>query len=162
MKHFTPALNGALRAAYILMCGLCPALSATAADTNETAKVNAIIGETLKVIEAEGWTPADVADAVKSLRGLYLRDTSTASGRERWHGKVVGLPVTDAARGVRITRHEDGTVFEDPLNPPKKPTVTVTTSGVPVKLAQARARRASEITNAPVEVATRIVAGESK
>ena len=128
-------------------------------DTNATAKVNAIIGETLKVIEAEGWTPADVADAVKSLRCLYLRDTSTKAGRERWHGKVVGMPVTDAARGVVITRYEDGTVFEDPTNPPKKPSVTVTTSGIPAKLAQARERRASEITNAPVEVTTRITAG---
>lgn len=129
-------------------------------DTNATAKVNAIIGEALKVIEAEGWTPADVADAIKSLRGLYLRDTSTASGRERWHGKLVGLPVTDVARGVKITRYEDGTVFEDPLNPPKKPTVTVTTSGVPAALARSRERRASEITNAPAEVVTRITAGK--
>ena len=158
MKRPAPVLISSLCAAYTLMFGLCA--GPAAADTNETAKVNAIIGETLKVIEAEGWTPADVADAVKSLRGLYLRDTSTASGRERWHGKVVGLPVTDVARGVRITRHEDGTVFEDPLTPPKKPSVTVTTSGVPAALARSRERRASEITNAPVEVVTRIVAGE--
>lgn len=159
MKRFTPALNGALRAAYILMCGLCPALSAAAAATNDAEKVNAIIGETLKVIDAEGWTPADVADAVKSLRGLYLRDTSTKAGRERWHGKVVGMPVTDAVRGVIITRYEDGTVFEDPTNASKMPSVTVTTSGVPAKLAAIRERRASEITNAPVEVVTRITAG---
>ena len=39
-------------------------------------------------------------------------------------------------------------------------TVTVTTSGVPAALARSRERRASEITNAPVEVVTRIVAGE--
>ena len=89
--------------------------SAPAADTNETAKVNAIIGETLKVIEAEGWTPADVADAVKSLRGLYLRDTSTASGRERWHGKVVGLPVTDAARELIIREGSDPLFGARPL-----------------------------------------------
>ena len=146
----------------ILLCAatVAPAVADEAPiNTNATAKVNAIIGETLKVIEAEGWTPADVADAVKSLRGLYLRDTSTKAGRERWHGKAVGLPVTDAARGVVITRHEDGTVFEDPTNPPKKPSVTVTTSGVPAALARSRERRASEITNAPVEVVTRIVIG---
>lgn len=145
----------------ILLCAAaCMPPSTSAADTNETAKVNAIISETMKVIEAEGWTAADVADAVKSLRGLYLRDTSTKSGRERWHGKVVGMPVTDAARGVVITRYEDGTVFEDPTNPPKKPAVTVTTSGIPAKLAEARKRRASEITNAPVEVVTHITAGQ--
>ena len=134
----------------------------TGIDTNATAKVNAIIGETLKVIEAEGWTPADVADAVKSLRGLYLRDTSTASGRNRWHGKVVGMPVTDVARGVKITRYEDGTVFEDPLNTPPTPKVTVTTKGIPAALARSRERRASEITNAPVEVVTHITAGEAR
>ena len=144
----------------ILLCAatVAPAVADEAPiNTNATAKVNAIIGETLKVIEAEGWTPADVADAVKSLRGLYLRDTSTKAGRERWHGKAVGLPVTDAARCVRITRHEDGTVFED--NPPKKPSVTVTTSGVPAALVRSRERRASEITNAPVEVVTHLTAG---
>ncbi|MBQ6915949.1 MAG: hypothetical protein IJQ65_09520 [Kiritimatiellae bacterium] len=133
---------------------------ALGAATNDAEKVNAIIGATLQVIEAEGWTAADVADAVKSLRGLYLRDTSTKSGRERWHGKIVGMPVTDVARGVIITRYEDGTTFEDPINPPKKPAVTVTTSGVPAKLAEVRKRRASEITNAPVEVVERITAGE--
>ena len=137
-------------------------ISIDSTDTNATAKVNAIIGETLKVIEAEGWTPADVADAVKSLRGLYLRDTSTASGRNRWHGKVVGMPVTDVARGVKITRYEDGTVFEDPLNTPPTPKVTVTTKGIPAALARSRERRASEITNAPVEVVTHITAGEAR
>ena len=137
-------------------------ISIDSTDTNATAKVNAIIGETLKVIEAEGWTPADVADAVKSLRGLYLRDTSTASGRNRWHGKVVGMPVTDVARGVKITRYEDGTVFEDPLNTPTTPKVTVTTKGIPAALARSRERRASEITNAPVEVVTHITAGETR
>jgi len=144
--------------ALVLTGALCGAYALVAA-TNDAEKVNAIIGATLQVIEAEGWTAADVADAVKSLRGLYLRDTSTKSGRERWHGKVVGLPVTDVARGVIITRHEDGTVFEDPVNPPRKPAVTVTTSGVPAALARIRERRASEITNAPVEVVTRITAG---
>lgn len=131
------------------------------ADTNTAAKVEAIIDATLQVIEAEGWTAADVADAVKSLRGLYLRDTSTKSGRERWHGKRVGMPVTDALRGVVITRYEDGTVFEDSTTvSPKKPTVTVTTKGIPAALAAARERRASEITNAPVEVVKRITAGQ--
>ena len=115
------------------------------AETNTADIVEEIITEAVKVIEEEGWTAQDVGDAIRSLRGLYLRDNATREGRRRWHGNTVGMPVTDAARGVVITTYEDGEVFED-ATPAKSttPPKPVTTNGVPVKLAAARLRRQSE------------------
>ena len=40
--------------------------------------------------------------------------------------------------------------------------LTVTTAGISAALARSRERRASEITNAPVEVVTHITAGETR
>ena len=122
--------------------------------------VGEIITEAVKVIEEEGWTAQDVGDAIRSLRGLYLRDNATRDGRRRWHGNTVGMPVTDAARGVIITTYEDGEVFEDATEPPpKKPPVTVTTKGVPAALAAARARRQAE-SGVVSNVTTTVTAGK--
>lgn len=114
-------------------------------EDNPDDLVGEIITEAVKVIEEEGWTAQDVGDAIRSLRGLYLRDNATRDGRRRWHGNTVGMPVTDAARGVIITTYEDGEVFEDATErPPKKPPVTVRTKGVPAALAAARLKRQKE------------------
>ena len=126
------------------------------AETNTADIVEEIITEAVKVIEEEGWTAQDVGDAIRSLRGLYIRDNATCDGRRRWHGNTVGMPVTDAARGVIITTYEDGEVFEDATEPPpKKPPVTVTTKGVPAALAAARVKLQKErgaVTNVTVTV----------
>ena len=132
----------------LLYAATCMLLSAS--DTNETEKVNAIISEVVTVIEDEGWTATDVADAIRSLRGLYLRDNATKEGRVRWHGKVVTTSV-DTNTLIRTTIHEDGEVFEDTakittpaqaaqaqlarLPPP------VMTNGIPARLANARLRQ---------------------
>lgn len=122
--------------------------------------VGEIITEAVKVIEEEGWTAQDVGDAIRSLRGLYLRDNATRDGRRRWHGNTVGMPVTDAARGVVITTYEDGEVFEDATEPPpKKPPVTVRTKGVPAALAAARLRRKAE-SGVVSNVTTTVTAGK--
>ena len=115
-------------------------------EDNPDDLVGEIITEAVKVIEEEGWTAQDVGDAIRSLRGLYLRDNATRDGRRRWHGNTVGMPVTDVARGVVITTYEDGEVFEDATEPPppKKPPVTITTNGVPVALAAARVKLQKE------------------
>ena len=137
------------------------------ATTKETVDVDAIITETVKVIHDEGWTAADVADAIRSLRGLYLRDNSTKEGRVRWHGKVVTTSV-DTNTLVRTTIHEDGETFQDPakVKTPldtakaqlaKLPKRTMTTNGVPAALAAARKR----IGDAAVSnVTVRISAGQ--
>ena len=126
------------------------AIVAALAETNETVDVDAIISETVKVIQEEGWTACDVADAIRSLRGLYLRDNATTDGRKRWHGPVVTTSV-DTNTLMRTTVHEDGEVFVD------EPKVTtpaqqaqaqlaklpkpVMTNGIPTRLANARLRQ---------------------
>lgn len=138
------AVCAALCAAALLPVNA-PAQAEAEVEFGTSNLVGEIIAEAVKVIEEEGWTAQDVGDAIRSLRGLYLRDNSTREGRRRWHGNPVGMPVTDAARGVVITTYEDGEVFEDATEPPpKKPPTTVTTNGVPAKLAAARLRRQSE------------------
>lgn len=132
---------------------LCAAVLPAFAETNETLTVDAVIGECMEIIDEEGWTAADVADAIRSLRGLYLRDNATTEGRKRWHGKVVTTSV-DTNSMTRTTIHEDGEVFEDPAKvTPTAASVAaanaklakpVTTNGVPVKLAAARLKRQAE------------------
>ena len=148
--------------ATILICGLCmsvladsepvitPYIELPPVDTNATEMLNSLITETIKVIQDEGWTATDVADAIRSLRGLYLRDNATKEGRARWHGKVISTSV-DTNTLIRTTIHEDGEVFEDTANiiTPKdsaqaqlaKLPRRAITNGVPVSLANARQRQ---------------------
>ena len=83
------------------------------AETNATVTAEAVITEVMKVIEDEGWSAEDVADAIKSLRGLYLRDNSTAEGRKRWNGAVVSTSV-DTNAMTKTTVYENGESFTDP------------------------------------------------
>ena len=152
------ALCAALCAAVLLPVNA-PAQAEAEVELGTRNLVGEIITEAVKVIEEEGWTAQDVGDAIRSLRGLYLRDNATRDGRRRWHGNTVGMPVTDAARGVIITTYEDGEVFEDATErPPKKPPVTVTTNGVPAALAAARAKRQAE-SGAVSNVTVSVIAG---
>ena len=135
---------------------------AAPADTNETVDVDAIISETVKVIQDEGWTATDVADAIRSLRGLYVRDNATADGRRRWHGRIVTTSV-DTNTLMRTTIHEDGEVFVDgptvitaaqqaQKQLAQLPKRTMTTNGVPVALAAARQRIGEPVSNVTVRI----------
>ena len=134
----------------VMGLGVCPVLS-LAAETNATVSAEAVITEVMKVIEDEGWNAEDVADAIKSLRGLYLRDNSTAEGRRRWHGKMVGQTVvTNDETMVKTEYYEDGESFTfGPRRITSLDSVRTAnarlpkramTNGVPVALAQARTR----------------------
>ena len=151
----------------VLLCAATSMPLSASDATNETEMVNAIISEVVTVIEDEGWTATDVADAIRSLRGLYLRDNSTKEGRARWHGKVISTSV-DTNTLVRTTVHEDGEVFEDEANvitpaasvaaynarlPPP-----VMTNGIPARLANARIRQRENSTTTN-EVTVSIKAG---
>lgn len=147
MKNKSKILLLSLSCATACMPPLTPTASA---ETNDTVSVDAIISEVVTVIKDEGWTATDVADAIRSLRGLYLRDNATKEGRARWHGKVISTSV-DTNTLIRTTVHEDGEVFEDAakiitpaasvaaynahLPPP------VMTNGIPARLANARLRQ---------------------
>lgn len=131
----------------IAVAALCAALCAAKADTNETVTAEAVIGECMAIIEDEGWTAQDVADAIRSLRGLYLRDNSSTEGRRRWHGKIVETAV-DTNTLVRTTVYEDGEVFEDvarvvtPKNAAERQLARLasTTNAGPARLNAARKR----------------------
>ena len=136
------------------------AIAATAAlvafaETNETVTTEAVISEVMQVIKDEGWNAEDVADAIKSLRGLYLRDNATKEGRRRWHGNVVSTAV-DTNTLIRTTIHEDGEVFEDTakITTPAQQAQAqlaklpkpVMTNGIPARLANARLRQRENAT----------------
>ena len=139
----------------LICCAVAAFAVAASAETNETVTAEAIIGESLKVFQDEGWTARDVADAIRSLRGLYVRENATAEGRRRWHGKVERTVVTtNETTLVKITTHEDGETFTDTakITPTAESVAAanaklarpVMTNGVPAKLAAARLRRQAE------------------
>ena len=117
---------------------------------------------------ANTWTLADLQSALELINRKYHREISTESGRRAWHGKKIKA-VTDAQKLTITTTYEDGTVFIDeaPLETPaqsvaahnQKLKVSVSTNGVPAKLAAARLRRAAEINNGPTNVTMTIEAG---
>ena len=78
----------AIAAVCAAVCAPVNAPAQAGAETNTTDIVEEIITEAVKVIEEEGWTAQDVGDAIRSLRGLYLRDNATRDGRRRWHGDL--------------------------------------------------------------------------
>jgi len=125
---------------------------------------DAIIAETLSVIQAEGWNARDVADAIRSLRGLYLRDTATKAGRNRWHGQIVSTSI-DTNAMTQTTVYEDGETFVDaakvttPAQATRQANASLSTNGVPAKLAAARARRQAEAA-AVSNVTVRVEAGK--
>jgi len=84
----------------------------------------------------------DEAVPEKLIRRIYDRDTRTASGRTKWHGRQTAQ-IVDTNAWTRTTIYEDGTRFTDRAAPPAKRTVRPTvamTNGVPARLAAARVR----------------------
>jgi len=92
------------------------------------------------------------------LRRVYDNDMNTSTGRIRWHGKVVRTVVNTNAL-TKVTFYEDGTAITDEAKIVSKkvetPKTTMTTNGVPVRLAKARARMTADksaISNVTVTV----------
>jgi len=140
-----------------------------AVETNATteATVTEVISEGMKFLEENGWNAADVADAIKSLRGLYVRDNATKEGRKRWNGKIVSTTI-DTNTWTRTTVYENGRIFVDKAegrNPAESVKssnarlTTVVSNGVPAALARARARRAAEVNNGPTNVTVTVTTG---
>lgn len=155
----------------LFCCAVAAFAIAASAETNETVTAEAIVGESLKVFQDEGWTARDVADAIRSLRGLYVRENATAEGRRRWHGKVERTVVTtNETTLVKITTHEDGETFTDTakITPTAESVAAanaklarpVMTNGVPAKLAAARLRRQAEVAQGVSNVTVTVTAGQ--
>lgn len=139
-------------------------------EENTDDLVGEIITEAVKVIEEEGWTAQDVGDAIRSLRGLYIRDNSSTEGRRRWHGKIVETAV-DTNTMVRTTTYEDGEVFEDearvvtPKNAAERQLARLasTTNAGPARLNAARKRllknKSDEAAGVVSNVTVSVIAG---
>lgn len=128
-----------------------------------------IISAAMTVIRQEGWTASDVADAIKSVRELYVRDNATADGRKRWNGPIVETRV-DTNTMTRTTIHENGRVFVEQakVTTPSQSVAasnarlktTISTKGVPKALADARLRRQAEKDMGVSNVTVTVTAGK--
>ena len=97
------------------------------------------------------WTMADLVTALQLMNRKYHRDVATESGRVSWHGRLVSQEV-DTNALVKVSTYADGTEFRDPWTTitasssaaAKAAALSVTTNGIPARLAAARLRRATE------------------
>lgn len=145
-------------------------LASPAAEDPHAVTADEVISAAMQIINEEGWTAADVADAIKSVRELYVRDNATSEGRARWNGKIVGSPIVDTNAMTKTTVYENGRVFVDQavVRPPAesvaksnaKLKTTVTTNGIPKALAEARLRRQAEKDQGVSNVTVTVTAGE--
>lgn len=154
-------------AAFTILTTIITLVSPARSETNDIpVTAEAVIAEALSVIKSEGWSAADVADAIKSVRGLYVRDNATKEGRRRWNGNIVSTTV-DTNAMTRTTVYENGRTFVDRAeiktltyrtNDLYK---TVISNGIPARLAAARARRAAEVSQGVTNVTVTVTAGET-
>lgn len=145
----------------IILATVASAVSSMA-ETNEQVTADQVVAEAMKFIQEEGWTASDVADAIRSVRALYVRENATKEGRERWNGKIVKT-VVNTNDWTKTTYYENGEIFVDSALTPQqrvarenaKLKTEVTTTGIPKKLAEARLRRQAEkeaVSNVTVNV----------
>lgn len=87
------------------------------------------------------WTAAELSDALGLMNRKYWRDMQTPSGRVSWHGKLTKQEL-HADEKILVEIYEDSFVWTNAI----KQTVTKpkTSSGVPSRLAEIRAKRAAE------------------
>ena len=133
----------------LALAALCPVSSAQADDAATNAAPVAV------TTNADGttnsWTMADLVTALQLMNRKYHRDVATESGRVSWHGRLVSQEV-DTNALVKVSTYDDGTEFRDPWTTitatsaaaAKAAALSVTTNGIPARLAAARLRRATE------------------
>ena len=129
----------------LALAALCPVPSAQADDAAPVAVTTNADGST------NTWTMADLVTALQLMNRKYHRDVATESGRKAWHGRLVSQEV-DTNELVKVSTYADGTEFRDPWTTitassaaaAKAAALSVTTNGIPARLAAARLRRATE------------------
>ena len=115
------------------------------------------------------WTQADLVAALGLLNRKYHRDCESPSGRKAWHGRLT-KEIIDEDAEAKTEVHEDGTTFvykfkvvkpQQAVKDHNSRLTTVKTNGIPVSLARARLKYASDkqTTNTVNQV---LVAGGSK
>lgn len=87
------------------------------------------------------WTAAELSDALGLMNRKYWRDMQTPSGRVSWHGKLTKQELHSDEK-IIVEIYEDGFAWTNAI----KQTVTKpeTSSGIPSRLAEIRAKRAAE------------------
>lgn len=130
----------------------CAAVNALCADVNGmfgnpslgSANVNAATLSDLKARMDES------AEIIALLKALYEREVKTTSGRAKWHGKLVNQ-IINTNELKKVSVYADGKEFTDswklvtPIDvvTNRMKRLSVTTNGIPAKLAAARLRRAA-------------------
>ena len=154
--------HSALLTLSLALAALCPVSSAQADDASPVAVTTNADGST------NTWTMADLVTALQLMNRKYHRDVATESGRVSWHGRLVSQEV-DTNALVKVSTYADGTEFRDPWTTitassaaaAKAAALSVTTNGIPARLAAARLRRATEkaaVSNVTVIVQAKIEA----
>lgn len=107
--------------------------------------------------------------AIKLQMDKYDRDVKTDAGRRSWHGKLIREEIyTNELCKVQVYSNElSGAVWRyktafRPREAATKPKTTLTTTGIPKGLAEARARRNAERTNDVQTVTIEINAGSQR
>lgn len=139
----------------LALAALCPVSSAQADDAATNSALGTPNSALVTTTNADGstnsWTMADLVTALQLMNRKYHRDVATEAGRVSWHGRLVSQEVdTDAL--VKVSTYADGTEFRDPWQKvtasssaaAKAAALSVTTNGIPARLAAARLRRATE------------------
>ena len=139
--------HSALITLTLALAALCPVPSAQADD----AAPAPVAVTTNADGTTNSWTMADLVTALQLMNRKYHRDVATESGRVSWHGRLVSQEV-DTNALVKVSTYADGKEFRDPWTTitasssaaAKAAALSVTTNGIPARLAAARLRRATE------------------
>lgn len=123
------------------------AVAACAAVNALCAGVNAVALPTIADIKAR---MDENAEIISLLKALYEREVKTTSGRAKWHGKLVNQ-IINTNELKKVSVYADGKEFTDswklvtPIDvvTNRMKRLSVTTNGIPAKLAAARLRRAA-------------------
>lgn len=134
----------------LLMCCLCVAVAAVAADTNIVAVTQYADGS------ANTWTQSDLKDALGLMNRKYHRDMLSEPGRTAWHGKRLQqyLLTNDVGTVYVVNLYEDGYTHQLPA----RRVVPVDPEAKAKAAAEAKARAdairaAWEAANLPAELA---------
>ena len=117
---------------------------------SDTAFADDVIAATIRTDGTTNtWTAADLSDALGLMNRKYWRDMQTPSGRISWHGKLMKQEL-HADEKMLVEIYEDGFAWTNAI----KQTVTKpeTSSGIPSRLAEIRAKRAAEKAKANVVI----------
>ena len=128
----------------LAVCALC---AGVLADDAQPTNAEPVVATTLFADGSTNtWTAADLQAALGLMNRKYHRDCETEAGRRAWHG-ALRRQIVDTNALTKTEIYADGTSFTFGWKAPRavpRPRTTLSTNGIPARLAAARARRAAE------------------